>query len=1459
VKNAPIQPSLIPEEPAAPARPRATPAAGATSAGDVTERDRTMGPDDARVHDTLCALQAPSGLTRVAEMMTAAGLRTERGSSFNPAEVKRVVDRLLAAGHATRDLQGRVRATQPHAQARWRELMLDPQQAKGWFAAWRKLTDFDRVYSLGFQEEEQLAAAMRLLIFGGGTLADWERLGERAYSFTHLWAGAVRSAVLRPFDAELFGRIDPALQTELAERLMMVLSGFAESASKPLEDWLLARRASAPAGVGPALRCRLAETLLFRGDFAGARALCAKLKGGAVDVMHAALTIGAGEWERGATEFEAALKQSAVESGRRKNLVSPALGWLYLMALLAQPTPAAWTKARKFAAAESGKREVDPYGYWGIWQSAIDQRLGDAPKAHEHFRLAHVEHSGLQSLQYLHHLLLAAWLRVGVAAPVEVRAHAQALAGDYEHVELAWLARLARRAAAALLGEPAAEADAGAPFFIGAPQDSWREALASILALGGATAPGRVRASAVHDRLIWVVGVGADGRIATLEPMEQKAGVRGLGKPREVSLAALIKRKDLPTHDAAVLRAVEREAYGNRPVLDVVAAAPALVGHPCVAWTRDPTQFIEIGEALPALEIMTKGEHITFRLLDPVRTAAHVKEDASDDLLPQRWRLQRARLRSVMLLADGAGRARLVRLTPAQLRVAELVAQGWKVPVSARAELDAALRVLAAHFQVASDAEAGHEVESSSVLRAELAPQGAGLTLSLLAVPFGAFGPRLAPGSGRERVTTVHQGVTLSTKRDLAAERAAAQSLLDAVDFLDDGAHDWLLDEPQQALAAVEALSRLGPRIVTEWPKGKPMRVRTVPDAAVKLQASSKGDWLELDGELALDGGEVLRLRQLLELAQASRSRYVALGDGEFLALGDALRQQLADLAALAQPHKQGQRLSGVAALAWEASGGTLTLSGDAAWRLRSQVWAQAQGQVFEVPASLGAELRDYQLEGYRWLMRLGTSGFGAVLADDMGLGKTVQTLAVLLQRAAGGPALVVAPTSVCGNWLLETARFAPGLQVELYGDVLGAEDLDDESGDAPAPASQDATSESDEPADNARRAARRRQVRALGPGQVLVCSYALLQIDAAILAAAQWHSLVLDEAQAIKNPGTRRAKAALALRSDFRLALTGTPIENRLGELWSIMGFCNPGLLGSAEQFTQRFANPIERSDDPHVKAQASRRLRRLLAPFLLRRTKAEVLTDLPPRTEIVHEVVPGPKERALLEALRQQAEASVAAAISANAGAGGAREGQNQFHVLAALTRLRRAACDPRLVAPELGLVGAKVQEFERLAVELVAGRHKALVFSQFTDFLALLRERLDLAGLSYQYLDGSTPAAERSKRVAAFQAGQGELFLISLKAGGFGLNLTMADYVIITDPWWNPAAEEQASARAHRIGQLRPVTVYRLVTQGSIEEKIVRLHRSKRDLAEGILSGQDATAPIDAGQLLELLRAS
>jgi superfamily II DNA or RNA helicase len=1415
-----------------------TPAAQPSLLADAATPDN---PDRERVFDALAFSQAPTTANQLIELLGAAGVRTQRGAGHHNTEVRRLLDELAALGLASRDDRGRWSAARDTGWQRFRSLVGDEAERERWWRAWCRRCNFEDTWRIEMFDSATVAGAMRIAIHCGRNVQTFNHLGKLIGPNPYAVAG-LRQALLEPFDAELLGGLDTAFACALADTLLATGSDDADPVVVPLLDWLLAQARTTPAQVPEHLHYRLAERLLFGEQFGAAREWLTRWDTPEAQALGAGIDIAEGRFAEGSARFEAALKALGVETGKRKNLLPPSLAWLYPMALLAHSEPAAWIKARKFAAGESGKREAQPSTFWGLWQSAIDQRLGDSPLNARHFKLARGAHDRHDALAELHHLLLAAWLRIEPgprSAQDRLREHGAYLETRLGNAGLPWLARLARRALAQLLGRAPEADDAAMPFFIGAAQDRWREALASIVALGQGPA-GKQDAGAPGDRLIWTVAVDAKShRVTAIEALEQKASTRGLGKAKPVTLAALIKRKDLPTHDAAVLRAVLREDYGNRPFLDIALAAAALVGHPHVAWASDPQRFIEVVESLPMLEVMTRGEHIAFRLVDPLLAPADPQDDDLYRYTPARERAANERARQTLLIADGSDRARLVRTTPAQLRVAELVTQGWQVPAAEKAQLDAALRVLATHFQIASDAEAGHEVPASDVLRAELTPRGGGLELGLVATPFGDFGPRLAPGAGRERVTTVHQGATLFTRRALDAERARLAAFLQAADFLDDGVHEWAIDEPEQALAVVEALAGLAPGIVSEWPKGKPLRVRPVTAQAVKLNVSGRGDWLTLDGELALDDGEVLRLRALLELVGSGKSRFVALGDGDFIALSDGLRQQLADLNAIAQPHKDGQRVAPIAALAWSRQSDELQVAGDAAWRQRIDAWADAQQRAFDVPGTLQAELRDYQHSGYHWLMRLAASGFGACLADDMGLGKTLMTLAVLLERAAGGAALVVAPTSVCSNWLAEAARFAPALDVQMYGDV-------GEAGDSEAADDDADTTETD----SARLAARRRQVRALGPGQVLLCSYGLLQRDAEVIAGREWHSAVLDEAQAIKNAATRRAKAASRLDAGFRLALTGTPIENRLGELWSIMGFANPGLLGSADQFAQRFAGPIERDGD----AAASRRLRRLVAPFLLRRTKGEVLTDLPPRTEIVHEVVPGKRERALLEVLRQQAEDSVNQVV-----AGGAAAGQAQIHLLAALTRLRRAACDPRLVAPELGLVGAKVQEFERLAVELVAGRHKALVFSQFTDFLALLRERLDAAGLSYQYLDGSTPAAERGKRVAAFQQGSGDLFLISLKAGGFGLNLTVADYVIIADPWWNPAAEDQASGRAHRIGQLRPVTVYRLVTQGSIEDRIVRLHRSKRELAEGILGGQDGGAVMDAGALLALLRGN
>ena len=325
----------------------------------------------------------------------------------------------------------------------------------------------------------------------------------------------------------------------------------------------------------------------------------------------------------------------------------------------------------------------------------------------------------------------------------------------------------------------------------------------------------------------------------------------------------------------------------------------------------------------------------------------------------------------------------------------------------------------------------------------------------------------------------------------------------------------------------------------------------------------------------------------------------------------------------------------------------------------------------------------------------------------------------------------------------------------------------------------------------------------------------------------------------------------ARRLSGGFRLITTGTPIENHLGELWNLFRFINPGLLGSLDSFNRRFTNPIAQGAVEPGKDQVARqRLRQLLRPFILRRLKSEVLSELPPRTEITLRLDLSEGERALYEALRQRAIERLGETAETN-------QGQARMQLLAEIMRLRRACCHPRLALADSDLTSVKLEAFGEIVEELLDNRHKTLVFSQFVDHLRLIRGFLDARGIRYQYLDGSTPEPQRRVAVAAFQAGEGDLFLISLRAGGAGLNLTAADYVIHMDPWWNPAVEDQASDRAHRIGQERPVTVYRLVATDTIEERILKLHATKRDLADGLLAGADDGGRLSYADMLALVR--
>jgi len=452
------------------------------------------------------------------------------------------------------------------------------------------------------------------------------------------------------------------------------------------------------------------------------------------------------------------------------------------------------------------------------------------------------------------------------------------------------------------------------------------------------------------------------------------------------------------------------------------------------------------------------------------------------------------------------------------------------------------------------------------------------------------------------------------------------------------------------------------------------------------------------------------------------------------------------------------------------------------------------------LPADLSAELRSYQRSGVAWLCFLRDAGLGAVLADDMGLGKTLQALCALRGRT-----LVVAPTSVLHNWAAEMARFRPALRATLHHGPGRALD-----------ASADVT----------------------------LTSYAILRLDADLLSSVDWDTVVLDEAQNVKNPSSQAAQTAFRLRAGFRLAMTGTPIENRLDELWSQFHFTNPGFLGSLGDFSERYVKPI--AEGGPRGEETAERLRQRIRPFVLRRRKREVAPELPPRTDLVLRCELDRDERAVYDAVRAATRAEVLEKLQA---------GGSVLSALEALLRLRQAACHRALVPGQSAASSSKIMLLLEELESVVADGHKALVFSQWTSLLDLVEPSLRAAGIHYSRLDGST--VDRTGVVAGFQSEDGPpVLLVSLRAGGTGLNLTQADHVFLLDPWWNPAVEDQAADRAHRIGQERPVMVYRLVAADTVEEGILALQERKRALTDAALGGAERGAALSRADLLALL---
>jgi SNF2 family DNA or RNA helicase len=905
-------------------------------------------------------------------------------------------------------------------------------------------------------------------------------------------------------------------------------------------------------------------------------------------------------------------------------------------------------------------------------------------------------------------------------------------------------------------------------------------------------------ASATQERrLLWQVDL---SQCRMTGVVEQKISAKGVWtKGRPVSLEKLKKGgPDFPylsEQDRKIVQTIHSQPYGyygkEEWKFDQMMAFSALVGH---------TNVIDVDSELPVefvkgtveLLVQEKDNHYSLSL-----SGVH---DST----------------GVLLKKETDTRVQVIDFTAEHVKLYQAIGRQnlLVIPKTEKKRLKTILKSVEMRIPVLSELDdESVRKAGDTALNIQLVPLDSGVKINLFVRPFGSEGPCFRPGHGFPTPQAVIKGKSQRVLRNLQEERQQADQLINIVRSLstsDCGMDEWIFDNPYDALEVISEIHAYPHPIKMVWPQGQKWHVSAPTNAkSLKLKIAGDHNWFSLEGGLEVNEGQIIELKQLLALIDSSDQRFIPIGDKQFLALTDHFKRQLRELKAITENSNDKVWMHPLASSALnELLNEAGECKADEKWKELKDRIQNSQAHQPKVPSTLQVELRPYQVEGFQWLSRLAHWGVGGCLADDMGLGKTLQALALVLEHAPQGPTLVVAPTSVCYNWINEAKRFAPTLDVLLHAHNRKVETVKD-----------------------------------LGPQQLLVTSYGLLYQESELLSSVKWQTVILDEAQSIKNVNTKRSQAAQQLQGKVKMILTGTPLENRLSDLWNLFRFINPGLLGSYESFNKRFADPIEQRKD----IAARHALKKLIQPFILRRLKTQVLAELPPRIEKTIIIPQEKEELAFYEALRRNAIEKLTS-MSA--------QEKKRMHILAEIMRLRRACCHSGLVSPEIDIPSSKLTMLLELLEELKENNHRALVFSQFVGFLEKTRALLDEKKISYQYLDGSTPIEERLKRVNAFQAGEGDLFLISLKAGGTGLNLTAADYVIHLDPWWNPAVEDQASDRAHRMGQTRPVTIYRLIMEGTIEEKMVRLHQDKRGLANDLLEGTDTSSKMSEEELLALL---
>jgi len=663
----------------------------------------------------------------------------------------------------------------------------------------------------------------------------------------------------------------------------------------------------------------------------------------------------------------------------------------------------------------------------------------------------------------------------------------------------------------------------------------------------------------------------------------------------------------------------------------------------------------------------------------------------------------------------------------------------------------------------------------------------------------------------------------LDLDRDPAAEddlRARAEAAWTAVTDLPFAANATVrgveaAEIAAQALPAVTGVD--GVRVEVEGRRRDYRELTGIPEITVTSVESADPDWFDLGIIVTISGRTIPFV--LLFTALIQRRTKLLLTDGAYVCLAhpglDRLRDLIDEATALTEWEPENLRISRHQTDLWAEFEDLADEAVPAvAWR-ETVAGLRDTDRIAHTPppVTLRAHLRPYQQAGLDWLAFLWRHRLGGILADDMGLGKTLQLLALIAHAREAGerrPFLVVAPTSVLSTWCDEAVRFAPDLRVSVVDSRQAGRDI--------------ALTDAAEAAD------------------VVVTTYALVRLDADDFGRVEWAGLILDEAQFVKNPATKLHRAVRELRADVVFAVTGTPLENSLVDLWALLSLTAPGLFPSARRFRKDYVGPIERGKVPEnqeggaYRAARLQRLRRRVRPLMLRRTKELVAPDLPAKQEQVQSIELAPAHRTLYDLVLQRERQKVLGLL--------ADLDRNRFIVFRSLTLLRLLSLAPGLVDPaHSGVASRKVDALLDQLAEVAAEGHRALVFSQFTSCLGLVADRLDTAGLSYEYLDGST--RRRSEMIGRFRTGGAPVFLISLKAGGFGLTLTEADYVFLLDPWWNPAAESQAIDRTHRIGQTRAVMVYRMIAAGTIEEKVLALQQRKARLFDAVVEDDDMFA--------------